>query len=168
MNRFVLFDLDNTLVDSLHLKPLRDARRWSAVYQQINTVKLFDGIAQMWADLRALNMYLGVVTHSPRSYATRMLDHVGVKPDSLIAYHDLNGKRKPSPYGYERCCDGRLADTGLAVGDEQPDLIAADAFGCGGIFAGWCRNPSLTVDDCGRAGWTFAARPADIVKISWK
>ena len=32
---FVLFDLDNTVVDSAHLKPLRDQRRWAEVYQQI-------------------------------------------------------------------------------------------------------------------------------------
>ena len=27
-SQFIVFDLDNTLVDSLHLKSLRDARRW--------------------------------------------------------------------------------------------------------------------------------------------
>ena len=27
MSRFMLFDLDNTLVDTLHLKPLRDGGR---------------------------------------------------------------------------------------------------------------------------------------------
>jgi FMN phosphatase YigB (HAD superfamily) len=56
MNRFVLFDLDNTLVDSLHLKPLRDARRWPSVYAQIKTVTLFHGIVEMWTKLRALNL----------------------------------------------------------------------------------------------------------------
>ena len=166
MMTFVLFDLDNTLVDSLHLKALRDARRWPAVYTQIKTVKLFDGVAQAWTELRSLSVYLGVVTHSPRPYAERMLDHVGLKPDRLIAYHDLNGKKKPSPYGYERCCDRRAATTGAAVGDERPDLVAADAFGCHGIFAGWSRNASHTAWDCERAGWTFAAHPAEIVQIS--
>ena len=33
MNRFVLLDLDNTLVDSLHLKPLRDATTLSSTGQ---------------------------------------------------------------------------------------------------------------------------------------
>ena len=67
MSRFVLFDLDNTLVDSLHLKPLRDARHWSSVYAQVSTVSAFDGIDDLWRELRMDNgLHLGIVTHSPR------------------------------------------------------------------------------------------------------
>ena len=164
MTAFVLFDLDNTLVDSLHLKPLRDARRWPAVYAQIKTVTLFEGIVPMWQSLRDRGLFLGVVTHSPRPYAERMLDHVGLKPDALIAYHDLNGKRKPSPYGYERCAEGRSPETGVTIGDERPDLIASDAFGTRGIFAGWCRSPALTAGDCTSAGWVFAACPDQVIE----
>ena len=136
MNRFVLFDLDNTLVDSLHLKPLRDARRWSEVYARISSVGLFGGIADAWRILQGRGVYLGVVTHSPRSYAARVLKHVGLNPDSLVAYHDLKGRQKPSPYGYEQCCNGREARLGVAVGDERADMIAADSFGCQAFFAG--------------------------------
>lgn len=49
---FVLFDLDNTLVDSLHLKELRDRRSWPPVYAQIPTVPLFVGVAEVWEELR--------------------------------------------------------------------------------------------------------------------
>jgi len=162
-DRFVLFDLDNTLVDSLHLKPLRDARRWSEVYALISSVNLFDGIAEMWQTLQRRGVFLGIVTHSPRPYASRVLDHVRFTPDELVAYHDLNGNRKPSPYGYERCSSGRDARLGAAVGDERADLIAADRFGCSAIFAGWARNPMLTADECQQVGWIYVARPRDIM-----
>src|SRR5687767_10682079 len=75
---FVLFDLDNTLVDSLPLKSLRDQRRWSEVYARLHTVKLFDGVEKLWTQLKAQNIFLGIVTHSPRPYATRVLNHVGL------------------------------------------------------------------------------------------
>lgn len=165
MMRFVLFDLDNTLVDSLHLKPLRDQRRWPQVYARVPSVKLFEGVAELWAALKARDTFLGIVTHSPRPYATRVLEHVSLSPDSLIAYHDLKGKRKPSPFGYQRCCDGRSAESGLAVGDERPDLLAADAFGCLGVFAAWSREPRLTFEQCRAAGWRFAKHPIDIVDL---
>lgn len=136
MNRFLLFDLDNTLVDSHFLKPLRDARRWPAVYERIEAVSAFPGIDDVWHALRERGAYLGVVTHSPRPYASRVLDHVGLVPDKLVAYHDLQRRLKPSPYGYELCCTGCRARVGVAVGDERGDLLAADAFGCQGVYAG--------------------------------
>src|SRR5207247_5825386 len=135
------------------------------VYARVSRLMLFDGIADTWNALRDGGVYLGVVTHSPRSYATRVLDHVGLAPDALIAYHDLNGKRKPSSYGYERCANGRAAGLGVAVGDERSDLIAADNFGSTGVFAGWSRSPSLTADDCHAAGWIFVPPPVEIVKL---
>jgi len=165
MITFVLFDFDNTLIDSFHLKGLRDARRWSAVYADIKTVRLFEGIEAMWKELLAAKVYVGIVTHSPRPYAERVLEHVGLRPDSLIAYHDLSGKKKPSPYGYQRCCRGRAADAGMAVGDEENDLVAADSFGCTGVFAGWSRSPALSAEACKKSGWLFARHPREIGRI---
>jgi phosphoglycolate phosphatase-like HAD superfamily hydrolase len=165
MSRFVLFDLDNTLVDSLHLKPLRDKRTWPAVYAKIPTIKLFDGIADVWTELRTKGVHLGIVTHSPRPYATKVLQHVGLVPDALIAYHDLNGKKKPSSFGYQQCAAGRDAARGVAVGDEEPDLLAADTFGCRAAFAGWARNSMLTKDDCLLRGWIFLRTPAELIAV---
>ena len=166
MSRFVLFDLDNTLVDSLHLKPLRDARHWSSVYAQVSTVSAFDGIDDLWNELRMDNgLHLGIVTHSPRPYATRVLEHVGLVPDELVAYHDLRRQMKPSPFGYELCCKGQDAGLGVAVGDELADLLAADAFGCPAALAGWARTPQISKAECERRGWIFLATPADLLTL---
>lgn len=165
MTKFVLFDLDNTLIDSLHLKPLRDRRRWADVYLKIESVRLFDGVPELWTQLRRRKLHLAVVTHSPGTYAKRTLAHVGLSPDTIVAYHDLDGKWKPSPYGYELACEGRPSRCGIALGDERNDLLAADAFGCIGVFAGWSRNPTLTPDDCERAGWVYVSRPNDLLPL---
>jgi phosphoglycolate phosphatase-like HAD superfamily hydrolase len=165
MSTFVFFDLDNTLVDSLHLKPLRNQRRWADVYRRIQTVAVFDGIPEVWRQLRTRSVHLGIVTHSPGTYARRMLAHAGLEPDALVAYHDLNGKRKPSAYGYELGSAGRLSRRGIAIGDERNDLLAANAFGCIGVFAGWSRNPVLTADDCEREGWIYAAHPEELLAL---
>jgi phosphoglycolate phosphatase-like HAD superfamily hydrolase len=165
MSGFVLFDLDNTLVDSLHLKALRDRRSWPAVYAQVPTIKLFDGIAEAWAELRERDVHLGVVTHSPRPYTTKVLAHVGLEPDALVAYHDLRGKKKPSPFGYQQCAAGMDAACGVAVGDEENDLRAADAFGCRAAYAGWARNPVLSEDDCAQRGWLFLRTPGELIAV---
>ena len=165
MTDFVLFDLDNTLVDSLHLKPLRDARRWPDVYKQIETIELFTGVKDVWDALSESRVYLGVVTHSPKPYAQKVLAHVGLTVAGLVCYHDLDGKKKPSPFGYKKCCSDREANRGAAVGDERSDLLAADSFGCRGVFAGWSKNPILTEADCRQAGWAFARTPNEMLKL---
>ena len=162
---FVLFDLDNTVVDAAHLKPLRDQRRWAEVYQQIATIAVFAGIRDLWRRLQADGVHLGIVTHSPRSYATRVLAHVGLAADVLVAYHDLHGRRKPSPYGYELGCAGRMSRCGLAVGDERHDLVAVEAFGSVGVFAGWSRAPQFTKDDCKRGGWIYVTHPRELIEL---
>lgn len=165
MKGFVLFDLDNTLVDSLHLKSLRDKRDWPSVYRQIPTISLFEGINAMWNDLRVLEVFIGVVTHSPEPYARRVLDHVGLEPDKLIAYHHLNRRLKPSPFGYRLCARGYSPSDGIAIGDETRDLTAADAFGCRAVFAGWSRNLALNQAECESSEWIFAPNPALITDI---
>lgn len=165
MTPFVLFDLDNTLVDSLHLKPLRDARSWPQVYAKVSTIRLFNGIAEVWAELRTRKAHVGIVTHSPRPYATRVIEHVGLHPDALIAYHDLQGRKKPSPFGYEQCAKGLPATCGVAVGDEEADLRAADAFGCRAAFAGWARSAGLSEDGCRERGWLFLRTPDELLGV---
>lgn len=160
---FVLFDLDNTLVDSLHLKTLRDQRSWPTVYARIPTVRLFDGIADVWEELEGRKTHLGVVTHSPRTYASKVLAHVALTPAALIAYHDLQGRKKPSPFGYQQCAAGHDAACGVAVGDEVNDLRAADAFGCRAAFAGWARDPVLTEAECAKNGWLYLRTPHDLI-----
>ena len=64
-------------------------------------------------------LHLGIVTHSPRPYATRVLERVNLVPDELVAYHDLRGLRKPSPFGYELCCKGRDAGLGTGTGKDR-------------------------------------------------
>lgn len=162
---FVLFDLDNTLVDSLHVKALRDQRAWQAVYAKVPTIKLFDGIAEVWTELQDREVHLGVVTHSPGTYATKVLTHVALTPEKLIAYHDLQGKKKPSPFGYQQCAVGQDAACGVAVGDEENDLRAADAFGCKAAFAGWSRQPTLTEKDCAARGWLYLRTPGELIAV---
>jgi phosphoglycolate phosphatase-like HAD superfamily hydrolase len=163
MIRFVLFDLDNTLADSLHLKCLRDQRGWAEVYTKIQSAAAFEGISQVWTELRQREVYLAVVTHSPATYARRLLAHLCLAPDLLVAYHDLKGRRKPHPYGYQIGSQGHPASDGVAVGDDVNDLLAANAFGCKGMFAGWSREPTLTADACKNAGWGYLETPLDLI-----
>jgi phosphoglycolate phosphatase-like HAD superfamily hydrolase len=163
--RLLIIDLDNTIVDSLHLKPLRDARRWPAIYPKIPTLQAFHGITDALKSLRLRNVRIAVVTHSPRPYAEKVLAHLRVPFDTLICYHDLNRKLKPHPYGYQLACAGTPLDCVLAVGDEARDLQAADALGCKAALAGWTREPQCTKDHCIQRKWQYLTDPSELLDL---
>lgn len=165
--KFAIFDLDNTLVDSNHLREARDRRKWrEEVYPRIGALVSFPEIPEMWAMLRRSGIYLAVVTHSPRPYATRVLEHLGLEPNTLVAYHDLQGQKKPSPVGYSRAIAGVLAEGGVgcAVGDEEADLTAAERLPCLPVVAGWARD-GLSQSVSLERGWRYLPSPLHLGDI---
>ena len=95
----VIFDLDQTLTDTYKLKPYRDARQWSKVYDMIPSLKYYDGIGELIGKI-ATNNYIGIFTNSPKSYAERVLKQLCLQPDALVCYHGVKS-RKPSPEGIQ-------------------------------------------------------------------
>jgi len=71
--RAVIFDLDDTLLDSSALRAGREAGDWRAVLARLGEVREFDVAAgePRVADLprlaRTKGLAIGVLTHSPRS-----------------------------------------------------------------------------------------------------
>jgi HAD superfamily hydrolase (TIGR01549 family) len=98
----VLFDLDETLVLTSAIEPLRRLRRWSKVYASFGQTTLPPGTVDFVARLRGLkNVGLGVVTKSPRPYAEKLLKFHEIEIPVLVAYHDV-GRHKPHPEGLLR------------------------------------------------------------------
>jgi len=90
-----LLDLDDTLVDTSKLKPLRDAGRWREVYAKIRSTTLYNDTRKFVQSVRLLGR-VGIVTNSPRTYAERVVQHHALDLDILVAYHDTK-VHKPDP-----------------------------------------------------------------------
>src|SRR5260370_38160709 len=92
----VLLDLDETLVRTTAIEPLRARRAWSEVMRSLSLTTLPPGTRQFLADA-AQSGKLGVVTTSPRMYADGLLAHHSLSQiPILFAYHDVR-QRKPHP-----------------------------------------------------------------------
>ena len=66
----ILFDLDETLVLTSALEPLRKLRNWPRVYANFAQTELPPETLKFVSDLRALgDVEIGVVTKAPRPYA---------------------------------------------------------------------------------------------------
>lgn len=91
----ILLDLDDTLVDTSKLKPLRDARRWREVYVKIPSTTVYDDTREFIQSVRRLGR-VGIVTNSPRTYAELVVQHHALDLEVLVAYHDTK-VHKPDP-----------------------------------------------------------------------
>jgi HAD superfamily hydrolase (TIGR01662 family) len=139
----VLFDLDETLVLTSALEPLRKARRWKEVYAGFPKTSLPDGTLEFLKKLSG-KVKLGVVTKSPASYAEKLLAHHKIEIAVLVAFHDVK-KLKPDPEALLLAAEklGIEASRCIYVGDDANDVQAAKAAQCTPVGVCWGRQAEI-------------------------
>jgi HAD superfamily hydrolase (TIGR01549 family) len=133
----VVFDLDETLVLTSTIEPLRRKRVWSEVYAAFEKTRLPNGTPEFLQKVIQIAR-VGVVTKAPRAYAEKLLAYHNLNIPVLAAFHDVT-KRKPDPEGL------LLASQKLAieaprciyVGDDADDVLAARCAGYTPIGICW-------------------------------
>ena len=60
----IIFDLDQTLVDSKHVEHLRRSHQWSIVYQKIPTILTYDGINEVLSFTKDKSIKLAIVSRA--------------------------------------------------------------------------------------------------------
>jgi HAD superfamily hydrolase (TIGR01509 family) len=125
----VLFDLDETLVGTSALEPLRKKRVWPDVYKAFDKTKLPNGTLEFLKKVGKIAR-IGVVTKAPRSYAEKLLAHYGMEIPVLAAYHDVK-KIKPDPEALLLASQklGIPPERCIYIGDDANDVRAAQAAG---------------------------------------
>lgn len=92
----VIFDFDQTIADTSTLQFLRESRNWKEVYENFNTIKVYDGMFEVFRFLKSNNFKIGIVTSSPSKYCRLALEFLKLDSDIIVGYHDTS-LRKPSP-----------------------------------------------------------------------
>jgi HAD superfamily hydrolase (TIGR01549 family) len=142
--RAVIFDLDETLLDSSALLSDRDARRWGRVFERLDEVLPFV-VAKGETDVAELprlaaerGLKVGLLTHSPREYARELLSAHGISVEVMVTGSDGYAP-KPDPAGL-RAVMAELgvepADT-LYLGDSVGDFGAAASAGTVAAGVAW-------------------------------
>jgi HAD superfamily hydrolase (TIGR01662 family) len=138
-DRAVIFDLDQTLVDSTAAEPLRRARNWRGVYAAVQNLRCYQGIPELLEQLRAVGIRIAVVTSSPQTYCSKVIKACGVQVDACVCYHDT-ARHKPHPdpllLALKRLGGIDRRDA-VAVGDVAADIDAARATGIYSVGAVW-------------------------------
>ena len=124
----VLFDLDQTLVDTSSLKTLRDRRMWRNVPHSLHLTRVCDGAQELIEALQTEGMPLGIVTSAPRMYAEQVIGYHGLNIEVLTAYHDTRA-HKPAAAPVLHGMKALNASSGVYIGDAEIDRAAAIAAG---------------------------------------
>ena len=94
----VIFDFDETLVDTSVTQPLRkkQSKNWEEIYALIPKCRLYDGITELMVFLKNNNIKTGVATFAQREFADRTLKHFNIDIDVIVGYERFM-KKKPNP-----------------------------------------------------------------------
>lgn len=145
----IIFDLDDTIINTSQIKHLR-RNPWSNCYENIptKTFEIFDeNLSNLIMDK---NFKIGIVTNSPRPYATRVLSHHKFKYDNLICFHDCD-KRKPHPAPLLKCASnlGINPSNIISIGDNVNDIVASKEAGMTTIGVTWGESSQTELKDIG-------------------
>ncbi|WP_336964108.1 HAD-IA family hydrolase [Chryseobacterium contaminans] len=138
MIKGVIFDLDQTLVNSSVLEEYRSRRDWQYTYNNLHLTNLFDGIQEMLNYITENNVKIAIVTNSPRPYAERLLKHHNIKYDTLIHYHSVT-KRKPHSEPMIKAISELALNSEevISLGDHDNDIISSNDSGISSVLCTW-------------------------------
>jgi HAD superfamily hydrolase (TIGR01549 family) len=168
--RAVIFDLDDTLLDSSALRADREAGNWREVLSRLDEVSRFevaDGepqVTELPRMAREKGLAVGVLTQSPRAYATELLRAHGINVEAMVSGSD-EYPRKPDPTGLNALLAelGVEAADALLVGDSVVDFQAAAAAGALSAGVAW----TATAPSEWRHSWPDVAvsRPSRLLEL---
>lgn len=134
----IIFDLDQTLLDTSPAEAYRNAGKWALAYATIPNFKSYEGLSEVFVYIEEKGINCCIVTNSPSSYCNKVTAHWSIKCDFHICYHDTK-KRKPHPDPYLLAIDkfNTPPEKVLAVGDRDIDITAAHAAGIESVACLW-------------------------------
>lgn len=139
----VIFDLDQTLIDSSKIKKWRDQLKWEECFKHLNLTQLMPNVRTFLKNV--VNKKIGIVTNSSYQYAERLLDYHHIPYSILVAYQ-TNGNNKPYPDQLLLCAKELEVNpcNCLYIGDDKIDIVAAKIAGFHAV--GFAINNNKTMD----------------------
>ncbi len=136
MRRHLVFDLDDTLVDTSKLKPYRKTRQGREFIVEnvddLPTELCHPSLLEIVESYHRKTS-VSILTNSPYDYSKAILQKHGFPSDLPV----IAAAKKPSPVGLRKAATQARIGTGsmLLIGDAATDILAAHS----------CRTPSVAV-----------------------
>ena len=133
----LIFDLDNTLVDTSLALSARSRRAWQEVYSLIPRFSLYEGMLELCDLIRTQNYNTCIVSTSPKRYVEKVVRYFDLPFVNLIGYHDA--KIKPAPDAMHLALNMMRANPleTISFGDKGDDIIASNRAGIPSAACFW-------------------------------
>lgn len=134
----VIFDLDQTLIDSSLAESYRNNYKWDKVYELIPQFRIYDGMEKVFEFLKNNKIPTCIVTSSPSNYCIKVINHWSLPSLPPVCYHStVNKKPHPEPILMAIQKLGVNKSKILSVGDRTVDIIASNAAGVKSVACTW-------------------------------
>lgn len=134
----LIFDLDQTLVDTSVLEPFRNRREWGTVYANIHMCTMYPGMREVLDYIKEKGYKVAIVSSSPRPYVERMVSAFSLPAGYIIGYHDAKPiKPHPAPMLKALELMGELPSNVVSFGDRVVDMAASNAAGIESVACLW-------------------------------
>ncbi len=135
----IIFDLDQTIIDSRIAYETRKNRDWKKAYSLIPEMTPYADVVNLIKILPSQGVEVAIVTSSPRPYCEKILKYLGITQAITVCYHDTkNHKPDPDPY---QLAISKMKNKDLksiiAIGDEEIDIKAAQRANIFNILTYW-------------------------------
>lgn len=160
----IIFDLDQTLVDSNIAEEERQKRNWNEVYSMIPFFRLYDGFNEVFKFIKENEIKVCIVTNSPKIYAEKVLKQFQIPYNCIIAYHDVK-KRKPDPEPMIKAIELLKVNVSnvISFGDRVIDIQSSNNANITSIACYW---GSLEKEKLNKSGYSkMIKRPIDIIDL---
>lgn len=138
MKKYIIFDLDLTLVDTTLAEPYRSRRDWNGAYSVLPQCTIYDGLQNVFELIRKYNIQTCIVSTSPRPYVEHVIKQFDLPINHIVAYHDAKPiKPHPAPMIKALSLLGCDANSAISFGDRVIDIQASNAAGIESVACFW-------------------------------
>jgi ATP-dependent DNA helicase RecQ len=126
LTKCLIFDFDNTIIDTTSLLEFRKKRDWNSAIAGLSQCIEYSGIVEAMRLFQQQGVLIAIFSNSPRMYIEKAIELFNIPCDYLVAYHDVNS-HKPSPDGITKIAEyfSLKHDEIFYIGDEELDFKTA-------------------------------------------